>query len=156
VILASHVIEHVADPELFARHGSELLVRGGRFVVSTPNVASADARRFRANWGGNHFPRHWTLYDADSMRALAARVGLVLERLEFEPNPIFWNWTMHSWLRDRFPKARWPDRLFPPVRVFESSLYNFALLSAFTVLDVVLRLATGQTGSMSAVLRKPG
>jgi 2-polyprenyl-3-methyl-5-hydroxy-6-metoxy-1,4-benzoquinol methylase len=155
VILASHVIEHVENPEAFARRGAELLALGGRFVVSTPNVASADARRFGAHWGGNHFPRHWTLYDAPSVHALAGRAGLAVERIDYEPNPIFWNWTMHSWLRGRFRGARWPDRLFPPVRVFESSPYNFVLLSGFTVVDSVLRRATGQTGSMAVVLRKP-
>ena len=83
-----------------------------RGSVSTPD--SADARRLTRHWGGNHFPRHWTLYDAETLRAVARDVGLEPERVEYQPNPIFWVWSLHSWLTTRFPKARWPDRAFPP------------------------------------------
>jgi SAM-dependent methyltransferase len=155
LMMALHVIEHVDDPLGFAAHASELLAPGGVLLVTTPNWDSADARRFGGHWGGNHFPRHWTLYDEDTLRSLAARVGLEVERVEYQPNPIFWVWTCHSWLRDRFPGRRWPDRLFPPVGIFDPSLRSFALLSAFTSLDVVLRRLTGRTGSVAVEFRKP-
>lgn len=156
LMLALHVIEHVDDPERFARRAAELLAPGGLLVVATPNWNSVDARRLGSHWGGNHFPRHWTLYDAASMRALAAAVGLEVERIEYQPNPIFWVWTCHSWLKGRFPRRRWPDRAFPPVQIFSPSLKSFALLAAFTSLDVVLRRLSGRTASMSVELRKPG
>ena len=155
LILALHVIEHVDDPDAFARRASELLAPGGVFVVATPNWDSADARRFRGHWGGNHFPRHWTLYDEETLGALARPVGLELERVEYQPNPIFWVWTCHSWLRARFPRRRWPDRLFPPVRIFEPSPQSFVLLSAFTALDLALRLLTGRTANIAVEMRKP-
>jgi SAM-dependent methyltransferase len=155
LIVALHVIEHVDDPERFARRASELLAPGGVFAVATPNWNSADARRFRGRWGGNHFPRHWTLYDEDTIGTLAESVGLAVERVEYQPNPIFWVWTCHAWLRQRFPRRRWPDRAFPPVGIFAPSLHSFLLLSAFTVVDLVLRLATGRTASMAVEMRKP-
>ena len=155
LILALHVIEHVDDPKAFARRAAELLAPGGVLFVATPNWDSPDARRLRGNWGGNHWPRHWTLYDADSLRALAGAVGLELERVEYQPNPIFWVWSLHSWLRQRFPGSRWPDRLFPPVAIFDDSIRSFLLLSAFSVVDAVLRLLTGRTGSIAVEMRKP-
>jgi SAM-dependent methyltransferase len=155
LILALHVIEHVDDPEAFARRAAELLAPGGLFFVATPNWDSADARRLRGNWGGNHFPRHWTLYDEPTLAALADSVGLRLDRVEYQPNPIFWVWSCHSWLRSRFPGRRWPDRAFPPVAIFDSTPRSFLLLSAFTALDVVLRRLTGRTGSIAVELRKP-
>ncbi|MEA2142312.1 MAG: hypothetical protein QOI64_742 [Solirubrobacteraceae bacterium] len=154
LIVALHVIEHVDDPERFAGRAAELLAPGGVFAVATPNWDSADARRLRGRWGGNHFPRHWTLYDPDTIGALARSVGLDVERVDYQPNPIFWVWTMHSWLRGRFPERRWPDRLFPPVRIFDPGIQSFVLLSAFTVVDMLLRLATGRTASMAVELRK--
>ena len=155
VILAYHVIEHVDDPVRFTRRAAELLAPGGLFVVATPNYDSWDVRRFRQHWGGNHFPRHWTFYDAHSAEDLARRVGLDLDRVEYQVNPVFWVWSMHSWLLARFPRSRWPDRLFPPVSVFLPSVRSFVLLSAFTTVDLLQRLLTRRTASMSVELRKP-
>jgi SAM-dependent methyltransferase len=155
LILAYHVIEHVDDPKGFAQRAAELLAPGGLFVVATPNWDSSDARRFRGHWGGNHFPRHWTLYNESTVRDLAESVGLRVERVEYQPNPIFWVWTCHSWLTSRFPRGTWPDRLFPPVGIFDPSLQSFALQSAFTLLDLLQRRFTGRTASMAVELRKP-
>lgn len=155
LILAFHVIEHVDDPERFARRAAELLAPGGLLVVATPNWDSADARRFAGHWGGNHWPRHWTLYDEDTMGALATGVGLHSERIEFQPNPIFWVWTCHSWLAGRSAGRRLADRLFPPVGIFGGSIQALLLQVAFTVVDLALRAATGRTASMAVELRKP-
>ncbi len=155
LILAYHVIEHVDDPKRFAQRASELLAPGGVFVAATPNWDSADARRFRQHWGGNHFPRHWTLYDEATAEALAESIGLQLERVEYQLNPVFWVWTCHSWLRSRFPGARWPDRAFPTISIFHRSLQSFALLSVFTTVDLIQRLVTKRTASMAVELRKP-
>ena len=155
LILASHVIEHVADPRGFAAHAYDLLAPGGLFVVATPNVDSVEVRRFGRNWGGYHFPCHWTLYDAATIRRLGESVGFRVERVEYQANPIFWVWSLHSWLRERFPRSRVADRLFPPVGIFRPSVQTFVLLSFFTVVDTVLRAVTGRTGSMAVDLRKP-
>lgn len=155
LIIAAHVIEHVDDPVAFARRAAELLAPGGLFVVPTPNIDSWDARRFGRWWGGNHFPRHWTFYDPASITELAQRVGLECERVDYEANPVFWTWTIHSWARGRFPESSWPDRLFPPVGIFQPSLQSFVLLSVFTTIDLVQKLLTGRTASMSAELRRP-
>ena len=155
LIVASHVIEHVDDPVAFARRAAELLAPGGLFVVPTPNIDSWEVRRWRQWWGGNHFPRHWTLYDPASIADLAERVGLTCERIEYQTNPVFWSWSFHSWLKSKFPTASWPDAAFPPVGIFHSSLRSFVLLSIFTSLDIVQRAVTGRTASMSAELRKP-
>ena len=155
LILASHVIEHVADPEAFARHARDLLVPGGIFVVATPNIDSSDVRLFRRHWGGCHFPRHWVFYDADSIGRLSRSVGLTVEHVEYQPNPVFWIWTLHSLLRHRFPRSQLPDRLFPPVRIFTPSPHAFVLLSMFTVVDIIMKALTGKTAIMGVTLRRP-
>ena len=155
VIFALHVIEHVSDPAAFTRRAAELLAPGGVFVVATPNIDSWDARRFGRFWGGNHFPRHWTLYDAKTLSDLAASVGLEVVHVDYELNPVFWNWTMHSWLKQRFPEASWPDRLFPPVGIFHAGPLSFVLLSLFSTIDFVQKKLTGRTASMAVTLRRP-
>ena len=154
VILALHVIEHAGDPEGFARRAAELLSPGGVLMIATPNWDSADARAFRGHWGGNHWPRHWTLYDERSLRALAVKIGLEVDRVEYQPNPIFWVWTCHSWLRARFPHSNWPGRLFPPVGIFSPSPHSFVLLSFFSLIDALQRRITGRTGSIAIQLRR--
>ena len=155
LIVASHVIEHVADPIAFARRAAELLKPGGLFMFATPNVDSADVRGFGRFWGGWHFPRHWTMYDATTAVQLAEQVGLRVEQVVYEVNPVFWNWTCHAWLRERRGAAI-ADRTFPPVAIFQPSPRSFVLLSVFTVVDIVLRALTGKTGSMQVELRRPG
>lgn len=154
IILAAHVIEHVDDPMAFARRAAELLAPNGVLAIATPNWNSADARRFRGTWGGNHFPRHWTLYEEATLNHLASQLALKVMRVEYQPNPIFWVWTCHSWLRDRRPTWQWPDRVFPPVDIFKSSAWSFFLLSFFTVFDIILRGITGRTASIMVELRK--
>jgi len=154
LIVASHVIEHVADPIAFARRAAELLKPGGLFMFATPNVDSVDVRRFGRFWGGWHFPRHWTMYDPKTAALLADRVGLTVENIGYEVNPVFWNWTCHAWLRERRGEAV-ADRVFPPVSIFQPSPRSFVLLSIFTVVDLLQRLVTGRTGSMQVELRKP-
>lgn len=155
LILAYHVIEHVDDPKAFAQRAADLLRPGGLFVAATPNLDSVDAQRFGGHWGGNHFPRHWTLYDAKTLEGLARDVGLVAERVEYQVNPVFWVWSFHSALKDHFPKARWPDRLFPTIDIFHRSFQSFVLLSVFTTVDLLQRVLTGRTASMAVELRKP-
>jgi SAM-dependent methyltransferase len=153
LIVASHVIEHVADPIGFTRRAAQLLKPGGLFMFATPNVDSADVRRFGRYWGGWHFPRHWTLYDPTTAAQLADQVGLTLEHIGYEVNPVFWNWTCHAWLRERRGDAI-ADRVFPPVSIFQPSPRSFVLLSVFTVIDMLQRLLTGRTGSMQVELRR--
>jgi 2-polyprenyl-3-methyl-5-hydroxy-6-metoxy-1,4-benzoquinol methylase len=153
LIVASHVIEHVADPIAFARRAADLLKPGGLFMFATPNVDSVDVRRFGRFWGGWHFPRHWTMYDAKTAAQLAEHVGLVVEEVGYEVNPVFWNWTAHAWLRERRGDTL-ADKVFPPVSIFQPSPRSFVLLSIFTVIDMVQRLLTGRTASMQVELRK--
>ncbi|HVT65882.1 MAG TPA: class I SAM-dependent methyltransferase [Mycobacteriales bacterium] len=155
VVIARHVIEHVEDPVVFARNAAALLRPGGVFLAACPDFGSADAKRFRGHWGGNHFPRHWWFFDGDAMRKVAEHVGLECVAIDHELNPVFWTWTMHSALKDRYPTAKWVDAVFPPVSIFYGGPRSFLLQGTFSVVDSVFRKRTGMTGSMLATLRKP-
>lgn len=155
IVVARHVIEHVEDPVVFTRNAAELLRPGGVFLVATPDFGSPDAKKFGGHWGGNHFPRHWWFFDGEAMRKVAEHVGLECVAVEYELNPVFWTWTMHSALKDRYPDAKWVDAVFPPVSIFYGGPRSFLLQGAFTVVDSLFRKRTGMTGSMIATLRKP-
>ena len=51
IVLASHIIEHVIDPQHFVEQCARFLKPNGVFLVFTPNVRSAGMRMF-----GRHYP----------------------------------------------------------------------------------------------------
>lgn len=161
LVVATHVIEHVADPRAFAKRAFEVLKPGGIFLIETPNIEAADARLFKnRHWGGYHFPRHWIFYSPSTLRRLVEGIGFAVEETQFHPAPAFWNWTMHSLLgspdRERDGLlSRLSDRLFPPSEFQKNSLRNLIFVAVFTALDIVIKLTTGSTSNMSLRARKP-
>ena len=142
LILACHVIEHVDDPERL--RAPRLRAAGARRACSsshTPNWDSADARRFRGHWGGNHFPRHWTLYDEATLRALAQldRAGDRARRVPAEPDLLGLDLPLvAARALPRPPLARPPVPAGRDLRRLD--LRSFVLLSTFTVVDLAVRL----------------
>jgi SAM-dependent methyltransferase len=70
-----HSLEHVAEPldDLRTVHG--LLRAGGALVISLPNFASAQARRFRSSWFHLDLPRHRSHFTPRGLEALLPRAG---------------------------------------------------------------------------------
>ncbi len=168
LVVATHVIEHVADPREFAAKAYKVLKPGGIFLCETPNASSPDARLFRRqHWGGYHFPRHWVFYTPESIKTMATSVGFEVLRIDFHPAPAFWNWTFHSILTS-LSKTKNPllrpfaqpirslgDWLFPPVDFQKNSVKNFFAAGLFTLFDIAQKAATGLTSNMAVLLRKP-
>lgn len=160
LVVATHVIEHVADPKAFARKAYDVLKPGGVFLCETPNAASWDARLFaRQHWGGYHFPRHWVFYTPKTITDLANLLGFELVKIEFHPAPAFWNWTFHSLMQEFASKhhfsRRVADILFPPVDFQKNNFRNLLAVSCFTGFDILQKSLTKQTSNMSVLLRKP-
>ncbi len=161
LVVATHVIEHVADPRAFAQRAFDVLKPGGIFLIETPNIEAADARWFKnRHWGGYHFPRHWIFYSQSTLMRLVEECGFSIVQTQYHPAPAFWNWTMHSLLGsfDRQKNgffSRLSDRLFPPAEFQKNSLRNLIFVSAFTFIDIIMKLTTGSTSNMSMTVRKP-
>jgi len=161
LVVATHVIEHVADPKVFVKRAFQVLKPGGIFLIETPNIEAADARWFKnRHWGGYHFPRHWIFYSPETLKWLVEEMGFTIVETEYHPAPAFWNWTMHSLLgaKDREKNgffSKLSDRLFPPSEFQKNSLRNLIFVSAFTCIDIVLKATTGSTSNMSVTVRKP-
>ena len=165
LVVATHVIEHVADAKGFARRAFEVLKPGGVFLCETPNAGSFDAKLFaRQHWGGYHFPRHWVFYNPQSITAMAKSVGFEVESIQYHPAPAFWNWTCHSIVKswasnksenDASKMKALADGLFPPVEFQRNSLKNLFFVCGFTGLDIVIKAVTGSTSNMAVVMRRP-
>ena len=77
LILLLNLIEHVADPGAILNRMQGLLSPNGLILIKTPNVDTLDCRIFRhQNWGGFHCPRHFVLFNKESLLGLGAKCGL--------------------------------------------------------------------------------
>jgi SAM-dependent methyltransferase len=79
-VLASHLIEHLNDPASFVREVHRILLLGGRFFVTTPNIGGLQARLFRNRWRSAIFD-HLYLFSAKTLPALLRGAGFRVERI---------------------------------------------------------------------------
>lgn len=146
LILLIQTIEHMADPAAVLRTIRGLLKPGGRVVIATDNTGSLDFRIFSGrHWGGYHFPRHWSLFDARSLTSLAKRAGLEAASMRTAMSPVNWVYSVRN-LLDDWGAPRWLVNRF--------SLHSTVSLAAFTLFDTVLNMF-GRGSNLHAILRKP-
>jgi SAM-dependent methyltransferase len=78
-VLASHLIEHLNRPAVFAAEAYRVLRRGGRLYVTTPNIAGLQARLFGPRWRSAIFD-HLYLFSRVTLSRLLSRAGFRVER----------------------------------------------------------------------------
>jgi 2-polyprenyl-3-methyl-5-hydroxy-6-metoxy-1,4-benzoquinol methylase len=108
-ITLSHVIEHAGDPiELLCRCRN-LLRKGGRVIVTTPNADSLGHRIFREHWRGLEVPRHLMVFSLSALAQLASKTGLSTSILRTSARGA------HAfYLESRLLKAgKWTDNPWP-------------------------------------------
>ena len=146
VALLIQTIEHVSDPAAVLRSIRKLLAPGGRLFVVTDNTGSIDFTiAKRRHWGGYHFPRHWNLFNQDSLRALATHSGFEVAELDTMVSPVNWVYSVRNALDD------WGA---PRGLVEWFSLESPLALAAFTAFDAVNQQA-GRGALLRAILRRP-
>jgi SAM-dependent methyltransferase len=123
-------IEHVPSPVALLGEIRRKLRPGGRLVVVTDNVGSPDFRLFGGrHWGGWHFPRHWHLYDRDTLAATATSAGLVADEIDTIVSPVNWVYSLRNLLVD-LDAPGWSHR--------HLSLEGSVALAAGTILDAAM------------------
>lgn len=139
-------IEHMADPAATLEAVRQLLKPRGRLVVVTDNVDTIDFRVFgRRHWGGYHFPRHFHLFDADTLGALAEANGFRVRRMETAVSPVNAVYSVRNLLVD----------LGAPRRVVERfGLDALVGLGVFTAVDA-LQAAFDHGSVLTAILERP-
>jgi SAM-dependent methyltransferase len=80
LVLASHLIEHLNDPSSFVREVYRILKTGGRFFVTTPNIAGFQARIFGSRWRSAIFD-HLYLFSVKTLSRLLEQNGFRVERV---------------------------------------------------------------------------
>jgi len=81
-VVFRHSLEHVVEPADDLQLARALLADGGLLLVSVPNFASWESRRFGTNWFHLDLPRHRSHFTQDGLEALLRRTGFVTLSLE--------------------------------------------------------------------------
>jgi SAM-dependent methyltransferase len=139
-------LEHVDEPVQVLEGVRSLLRPGGRVVIVTDNTDTLNFRLAQHRyWGGYHFPRHWNLFNAKTLRHLAFKVDLEVVQLTTLLSPVNWVYSIHNALVD-WGAPRWLIQQF--------TLKSPLALGIFTLFDL-LHQTLGHGTLLRAVLRRP-
>jgi len=139
-------IEHLEKPFESLTAIKKVLKPRGKLVIVTDNTDALDFKIFkRRYWGGYHFPRHWNLFNKNSLAKLAAKAGFEIVEVKTIVSPVNWVYSIHNALVD------WNA---PRFLINRFTLKSIVSLSAFTMLDIVLQ-KFGRGALLRAVLQKP-
>lgn len=93
-VTMQQVIEHVDDPVATLQGVAQLLRRGGRAVLSTPNANGWGARVFGRRWINWHVPYHRHYFSRASMEFAVQAAGLQIEKVRTVTNS---EWLRFQW-----------------------------------------------------------
>ncbi len=91
VVTMWHSLEHVHAPRLVLKAAHDLLVPGGKLVVTVPNIDSLPFRWFGSAWSGLDLPRHLTHFAPATLLRMLVLSGFEIESLRMVRHS--------SWLR---------------------------------------------------------
>lgn len=144
--LMHHMIEHTRDPRAVVRKVYGLLRPGGTVSVETPELEGWDFRLFgKRYWGGYHIPRHFYLFDRETLTRLLEEEGFEVFSVTSMLSPAFWVHSFHNALVDR-PSLRWLARYCHP--------QNLIAVGVATVLELLQRLVGGRSSNLQVLARK--
>ncbi|MBK5188465.1 MAG: class I SAM-dependent methyltransferase [Gemmatimonadaceae bacterium] len=144
-VIMRNVIEHVPDPTGDLEKAASLLRPGGSLSLRTDNVASLDARLFRALWYGYDFPRHLTLFSPETLAACVRSAGLEIVQVQYSLVPTHWIMSLRYWVSERRGMAP-VSRLISP--------RNPLLLAAGFAIAAVQKVVQN-SGRFMVLARKP-
>ncbi|MBD5633014.1 MAG: class I SAM-dependent methyltransferase, partial [Candidatus Eremiobacteraeota bacterium] len=143
VALLIQTIEHLEDPAGVLKAIHRVLAPGGRLVIVTDNTRSLDRVAVAArHWGGYHFPRHFSLFDSESLQRLAERCGYRIASIRTIVSPVNWVYSIRNVLVD-YGAPAWLYERF--------SLSSIPALGIFTIVDT-LASRFGRGALLHAVL----
>lgn len=147
LIMMHQLIEHVRDPALLLAKAARWLKPGGILSIETPESTGWDFALFkRRYWGGYHFPRHFFIFNRQTLTQMAAESGLQVYAVKSILSPMFWVHSLRNWWADK-PSLRWLRDVFSPS--------NVLLLAAATSLEILQLALTRRSSNLQMLLRRP-
>lgn len=91
LVMFHHSFEHVADPGETLHRVAKGLAPGGWCLLRVPVVSSYAWQQYGTNWVQLDAPRHFHLHSPKSIRMLAERENLKLEKIVYDSSDLqFW------------------------------------------------------------------
>jgi SAM-dependent methyltransferase len=76
--LASHLLEHLNQPELFIDETMRILRPGAYLMLTTPNIGGFQAKLFGSRWRSAIFD-HLYLFSVRTLKAMLKKAGFIIE-----------------------------------------------------------------------------
>lgn len=129
VIIMNQLIEHLYDPDAMLKRCKSLLNKDGLLIIETPNYLALDHTLFKNKyWGGYHIPRHFNIYNYQTIKQHLQKHGFSIVKQEFLLSPAFWVQSFHHYFYDR---KSFIKNFF--------SLNNVPLTALVTVVEMLLK-----------------
>jgi SAM-dependent methyltransferase len=122
-VIMRHVLEHVPSPTETLREIRRVLRRGGKLILTVPNVEAIEVKIFKLSWCAWSFPYHSYHFSAETLSVLLKKTGFVVENLHYSAVPNNWARSVRIFLNLR--KA-------PLLRFSNNNLVFVIMLLAFT------------------------
>jgi predicted SAM-dependent methyltransferase len=84
LIMFHHVLEHLQDPLGTLELAKSLLNPGGQILIRIPLSDSETARKYGEKWVQLDAPRHFFLHTRKSMKFLADKFGMSIEKVVYD------------------------------------------------------------------------
>ena len=101
LIIMHQLIEHVRYPDKLLQKCYRWLKNGGIMSIETPEFAGLDFTLFkRRYWGGWHFPRHFFIFNRNSITKLLIENNFSVLSVKSILSPVFWIISIHNLLSE--------------------------------------------------------
>lgn len=84
LVIYNHAFEHVPDPFENLKRVAEILPTGGVCILRIPTVPNYAWEHYGVNWAQLDAPRHLFLHSPISIRLLAEKAGMKLEKIIYD------------------------------------------------------------------------
>jgi SAM-dependent methyltransferase len=118
LIMLNHSFEHVSDPLETLESAERLLAPDGILLVRMPTVSSFAWEHYKEKWVLTVVPTHFYLHSMESMRYLAEKSNLRLERTIYDSTAHFLMQQYELDQKNIFPEDK---------RAFKASILNYLL-----------------------------
>ncbi len=146
LICLQQVIEHVPCPRETIDKLSKLLKPSGVLVLETPDINAWDFSLWKNKyWGGYHAPRHFTLWNKDSLTTLASISGFKVISSQSLLSPVFWVLSLRNWAIAT-SRSRILVKILSPL--------NPIIMAIATSLDLMQLIIFKRSSNQRLVLRK--
>lgn len=146
LILMHQLIEHTRNPDVLLQKAALWLKPGGVVSVETPESAGWDFRLFKKRyWGGYHFPRHFFIFNRQTLTKMAQDQGLRVLSVKSILSPVFWVHTVHNYCADHKSLRKICPYLKPS---------NVILLSIATAIEIIQLALTRRSSNLQVLMQK--